>query len=130
MEHGGVIVGEAATDNPKSGEAWDIATATMRKFYEEGVTDREIAAAKDYLTGELPLAMTSTDKIASLLVGLQLDRMGIDYLDRRNDMIRAVSADDIERVIRKWFNPDLVTLSMVGKPDGITPTETRALVRE
>jgi zinc protease len=130
MEYGGLIAGEAATDNPKTGEAWDIATATMRHFYEDSVTEKEIAAAKDYLTGELPLAMTSTDKIAGLLVGLQLDHLGINYLDRRNDMIRQVTPDDIERVIRRWFNPDGLTLAMVGKPEGITPTQTRSLVRE
>ncbi len=130
MVHGGLIVGDAATDNPKTAEAWDIATATMKRFYEDGPTEKEINAAKDFLTGELPLAMTSTDKIAGLLVGLQLDNLDIHYLDQRNERIRATSADDIDRVIKRWFNPAGLTLSMVGKPDGITPTLTQPLVRE
>ncbi len=128
--HAGLIVGQAATDNPKTAEAWKIALDTMRRFYDDGATDKEINAAKDYLTGSLPLELTSTDKISAALVEIQLDRLGLDYLDRRNDLIRKVTTDDIDRVIKRWFNPDRLTLSMIGKPEGMTPTETRSLVRE
>jgi zinc protease len=130
MEHGGLIVGDAATDNPKTAEAWDIALSTMRHFYEDGVTDKEIGAAKDYLTGSLPLALTSTDRIAGVMADLQLERRSPDYLDRRNDLIRGVTAEDVQDAIRRWFNPDRLTLSMVGKPEGLAPTETRGLTRE
>jgi predicted Zn-dependent peptidase len=64
------------------------------------------------------------------MVSLQLEHRKSDYLDKRLDYIRNVSASDVETAIHHWFNPDRVTLSMVGKPDGMTPTETRALVRE
>jgi zinc protease len=130
MDHGGVIVGQAATDNPKTKEAWDIALSTMRHFYDDGVTPAEINAAKDYLTGSLPLYMTSTDRIAGVMVSLQLQHRASDYLDKRNDLVRNVTADEVQAAIRHWFNPDRLTLSMVGKPDGMTPTETRPLVRE
>ena len=129
-EHGSLIVGQASTDNPKTKEAWDIALATMRHFYTDGVTPAEINSAKDYLTGSLPLSLTSTDKIAALLVSFQIEHRSADYLDKRNDLIRNVTADDVQTAIRHWFNPDRLTLSMVGKPDGMSPTETRALVRE
>lgn len=130
MEHGGMIVGEAATDNARSGEAWNVIRATMRKFYEDGVSAKEIAGAKDYLTGSLPLALTSTDKIASVLVDVQRENLGVDYLDRRNDLIRSVTADDVAQAIRKWFDPDRLTLSLAGKPEGITPTRTEQMARE
>jgi len=129
-EHGGLIVAEAATDNPKTAEAWETIQSTMHRFYDDGATEKEINAAKDYLTGSLPLALTSTDKIAAVMVGLQLDHRKADYLDKRNDLIRAVTMDDIQNAIRRWFNPDRLTLSMVGKPDGMVSTETRAQVRE
>jgi zinc protease len=99
MEHGGLIAGEAATDNAKTGQAWDVALDTMERFYHDGVTDKEIQAAKDYLTGSLPLAMTSTDKIASVLTEIQLQHLGHDYLEHRNDLIRGVTVDDVDRAI-------------------------------
>jgi zinc protease len=127
MDHGAIIVGEAATDNARTGQAWDIASDTLRRFYQDGATDKEIEAAKDYLTGVMPLAMTSTDKIANVLLDIQLEHLGSDYLDRRNDNIRHVSDDDVQHAIQRWFNPDMLTLAMVGKPEGITPTQTREL---
>jgi predicted Zn-dependent peptidase len=130
MDHGALIVGEAAVDNPNAGKAWAVALDTMQRFYRDGVSDADVGMAKDYLTGELPLAMTSTDKITGVLSAIQQDKLGRDYLDHRNDMIRAVSLEDVNRAIHQWFNPDGLTLSMVGKPDGITPTQTRDLVRD
>ncbi|MFY9288882.1 MAG: pitrilysin family protein [Alphaproteobacteria bacterium] len=128
MDFGAVIIGEASTDNDKTAEAWKITLATMRSFYKDGATEKDINAAKDYLTGATPLAMTSTDKIAAVLVEMQLENLGRDYLDRRPTLLRQVTAEDIRRVITKWFNPDKLNLSMVGKPEGIQPTQTRELV--
>lgn len=59
-----ILVGQAATENAKAGEAWAIIRETWRKFYDAGVTEAEVAAAKDYLTGSLPLRLTSTGAIA------------------------------------------------------------------
>lgn len=129
MEHGGVIAGEMAVDNPAAGKAWGVALETLRRFHNDGATDKEIAAAKDYLTGALPLTMTSTDKIASVLVGLQLDRRERDYLDRYAERVRKVTKEDVAQAIRRWFDPAGLTLAMAGKPEGITPTITKELVR-
>lgn len=130
MEHGGLIAGKAATDNPKTAKALDVTLQTMKQFYEQGVTDSDVQKAKDYLTGSLPLALTSTDKIAGALVALQLDHLGRDYLDRHRDYVRAVTTDDVNKAIRRWFNPAVLSFSMVGKPDGLQPTQTRELVRD
>lgn len=130
MDYGGVIVGDAATDNNKTQKAWSIASDTIRNFYDNGATEKEVSAAKDYLTGALPLTMTSTDRIAGALVSMQLEHLSRDYMDRYNDLIRNVTSDDINRVIKRWFNPDHLTLVMVGKPDGMTASQTQEPVRQ
>ena len=129
-DHAGMIVGQAATDNPKTREAWEIAQATMRRFYDDGATLGEVNSAKDFLTGSLPLALTSTDKIAGALVTLQLERRDPNYLDKRNDLFRNVSLDEVNIAIRHWFNPDRLTLAMVGKSDGMASTEMKAQAKE
>jgi zinc protease len=129
-EHAGLIVGQSAVDNPKMGEALATIRDTMRRFHEDGPTVREIAAAKDYLTGSQPLELTSTDKIASMLVEMQREHLGRDFLDRYDGLVRGVTASDLERVVDRWFNPDKITWVMVGMPDGVTPNETRELVKQ
>ena len=129
-DHAGLIMGQAAVDNPKTSEALAVMRDTMQRFRDDGVTAHEIAAAEDYLTGSQPLALTSTDKIAEVLVGIQRDHLGSDYLDRYNDIIRNVTADDIVNAIDHWFNPDKITWVMVGRPEGVAATEIREMVRK
>lgn len=130
MDHGALITGNASTDNTKTGEVWSIIQQTMRKFYEAGVTETDIKAAKDFLTGSLALAMTTTDQIAEILVAIQLENLDITYLNHRNTLINQVTKNDVNNVIKRWFNPNGLILAMVGKPEGIVPTETRELVRD
>ena len=130
MDHTSMLMGNAATDNAKAGEAWELMQQVWRDLYAKGVSEDDLTAAKDYLTGSLPLAMTSTDAIAGVLLGIQLDRFGIDYLDRRNALIRQVSMDDVNRVIRRWFNPSHLTLSLAGNPEGLKPTTTKEAAEE
>ena len=48
--------------------------------------------AKTYLTGSFPLRLTSNDSIASMLVAMQVDHLGIDYLETRNDYVESGDA--------------------------------------
>ncbi len=130
MEHASMLIGSAATENPKTGKAWNITLGVWRDFFQKGVTSDEISGAKDYLTGSLPLTMTSTDAIAATLVSMQVEHLGRDYLDKRDGIIRSVSADDVGRTIHNWFDPAKLTLVMVGKPAGIKPTVTQPQAKE
>ncbi len=50
-----------------------------------------------------------------------MDDLGIDYLDRRNDLIEAVSLDDVRRVARKLLDPANLHFVVAGQPDGLKP---------
>ncbi len=129
-QHAGLIIGQAAVDNPKMVEALDTIRETMRRFHDEGPSAHEVAAAKDYLTGSQPLALTSTDKIAAVLVMMQREKLGRDYLDRYGEIIGGVTDKEITHVLDRWFNPDKMTLVMVGKPEGITSAQTKDTVKQ
>jgi len=129
-QHAGLIMGEVAVDNPRAGEALALIRSIWRRFYAEKPTEKEIEAAKDYLTGSAPLALTSTDKIAALLVTMQREDLGRDYLSRYPKIIRGVTSADMHRVIDRFFNPDKMVLAMTGKPTGVSATQTREMVRK
>jgi zinc protease len=89
---------------------------------EEGVSAKELEDAKLYLNGSFPLRFTSSDRIASILVAMQYEGLGIDYLDQRAKKIDAVTRADIARVAKRLLDPRKLTVIVVGKPNGIKPT--------
>ena len=78
-------------------------TSQIRDFAENGPTEAEIEKAKSYLIGNYALRFDASRKIARQLIGIQLDKLGIDYIDRRNDLIRAVTRDDVLRAAKRVF---------------------------
>ncbi len=64
----------------------------------DGPTADELAAAKSYLKGAYALSLDSSAKIAAQLTQIQLDNLGIDYIQRRSTLIDAVTVADTKRV--------------------------------
>ena len=59
--------------------------------------------------------MTSTDGLAQILMALRRYDLGIDYLDRRNALIKAVTLADIKRVAERLYKPELMQIMVLGK---------------
>jgi zinc protease len=86
---------------------------------EEGVTAEELDDAKRYLTGSFALRFDSNAKIAGYLVFVQREGLGLDYFDRRNDLIRAVTVEDVNRVAKRLLRPGALSVVVVGQPAGL-----------
>ena len=54
-----------------------------------------------------------------MLVAVQRHDLGIDYLDRRNAHIEAVTEADIRRVAKRLLDPERLTFVVVGQPEGL-----------
>ncbi len=121
MRQTALLTAGFAASNEKVKEAVDILKDEWRRMAEDGATEVEITDAKAYLTGSLLLELTSTGDISSTLNGLQRDGLDADYINRRNDALMKVTADDIKRVARRLLKAEDLTVVMVGKPDGIKP---------
>jgi zinc protease len=53
---------------------------------------------------------------------MQLDDLGIDYIERRSGMIDAVTLADARRVARRLLDPGLL-ITVAGRPKGVTSTD-------
>ncbi|NHF73556.1 M16 family metallopeptidase [Paracoccus xiamenensis] len=116
--NGASWVGGMASSNTSAAEATELVKQEWGRMA-EGVTEKELTDAKTYLTGEYPLRWDGNSKIASILVGMQLIGLPIDYPDTRNSRIEAVTAEDVARVARDRLNPDALQLVLVGRPEGL-----------
>jgi zinc protease len=121
MERAGIITGRVATANARVAESLALVRQQWARIAKDGITADELKDAKSYLTGSFFTRLNSTGRIARILVSLQLQKMGIDYLARRNRLINAVTMEDARRVARQLFKPDDLTISVVGRPKGVKP---------
>ncbi len=102
-DHSGATIVATSVDAANAQTALQIMLDEIRRFAEAGPTEAELAAAKDFLVGNFALRFDSSQKIARNLLQFQLDDLGIDYIERRNDLIRAVTIDDIRRVAKRIY---------------------------
>ena len=56
----------------------------------------------------------SIDTISAILVYMQKDNLGLDFLQKRNDYVRQVKLKDVNRVAREYFNPEKMIFVNVG----------------
>jgi len=122
MEHAGLVVGSAATENARVSETIKVIRAEWARMAAGEVNAQELKDAKTYVSGAFPLTFTSTGAIARVLVAMQVNKLGIGYLDQRNAYIGAVSLDDVKRIAAKLLHPNQLDIVVVGKPTGIVPS--------
>jgi len=122
--HAGLIVGNVATENGRVAESIALVREEWRHMREEGPTAVELDNAKTYLTGSFPLGLDSTQHIAGVLVQMQQDKLGIDYLDRRASLIGGVTLDEARSVAKKLFDPGALSFAVVGDPADVEPTRS------
>jgi len=114
--------GGFSSGNDKVAEAIKVVRAVWADTAANGVTQKELDAAKTYLTGSYPLRFDGNSKIASILVGMQMQGLPIDYVARRNGLVEAVTLGQVNRLARRLMTPDALTFVVVGGPTGLAST--------
>ncbi len=114
-----MVMGRFASANERIADAIAVVRDEWAKIAEEGVTEKELADAKTYLTGAYPLRFDGNAQIAGILVGMQLSDLPIDYIATRNDKVNAVTLEDIKRVAARLVRPDALRFVVVGQPVGL-----------
>ncbi|HSM20371.1 MAG TPA: pitrilysin family protein [Hyphomicrobiales bacterium] len=119
LDSAALLLGGVATQNDRAAESLATIEAELKRLAEEGPSAEELEAAKSYLKGSYALRFDTSDKIAGQLVAIQLEELGIDYINTRNDLIEAVTIDDVKRVARRLIAPEKLIVTVVGRPKGL-----------
>jgi zinc protease len=114
MEHSALFVGNTGTRADRAGETVDAINREVRRMAEDGPTQQELDEAKSYLKGSQMLALDTSSKLASALLQYQLDRLPIDYIEKRNAIVDAVALDQAKAVAKRMWGQGLLTV-IVGR---------------
>jgi zinc protease len=116
LKHAGLFMGAVQTKNDRAFESLDIINSEIERIAKDGPTADELDKAKKYLIGSYPLRFDTSAKIATNLLDIQFDELGLDYIDKRNAQIEAVTAADIRRVANRFLAGAQMLVVMVGEP--------------
>jgi zinc protease len=117
--HAGVLMGSFSSVNDKAAEALQATRDAIRHMEQDGPTQQELDEIKTYLTGSYALRFDSTGKIAGFLTALQERGRPINFANIRNNLIEAVTLQQVKDVARKLLDPDKMNVVAVGKPKGL-----------
>jgi zinc protease len=114
MNHSALFVGSTGTRADRAGETVAALTSEVRRMAESGPTQQELDEAKSYLKGSRLLSLDTSAKLASAMLQYQLDHLSIDYLERRNALVDAVTLDEAKQAARALWGDGLLTV-VVGR---------------
>ena len=118
-QHGDSFQGRLSTDNARAGEVVELLRAEWEWLAEGGITQDDLARVQTYLTGAFPLRFDGNASIAGVLASMQLQGFDIDYVNERNDLVRDVTLEDVERVAERMIDPEGLHFVIVGRPQGL-----------
>jgi zinc protease len=86
----------------------------LERLRREPVEAQELADAQDYLTGSLALRLETNDGVAGMLLGMEVYSLGLDYLERYDGIIRALTADALLAAAQKYIDLDRRVVIIAG----------------
>jgi zinc protease len=115
LEHAALFMTGTATRADRTGQTLDVLQSEIRRLAEDGPTEEELAKSKSFLTGSYALSFDTSSKIAAQVVQIQRNGLGIDYIDKRNSLVQAVTMADVKRVARRLLDAGML-VTVVGRP--------------
>lgn len=124
-DHGALMFASVSTRADQAETSINVIRDEWVKMRDGGPTQKELDDAKRYLTGAWPLRFTTNGSIAEILLAVQRDNLGLDYIDKRNSLIEKVTLADAKRNAKAIYDPAGLTVVIVGQ----TPPATKPAKR-
>ncbi|MGE5302131.1 MAG: M16 family metallopeptidase [Alphaproteobacteria bacterium] len=86
----------------------------IRRIRDEEVTEAELTAAQRAITAGFALSLEQPSRILNFAVTREIYRLPDDYWESYPAKIMMVTAEDVQRVARKYLDPDTMQLVAVG----------------
>jgi zinc protease len=105
------------TKKEQSNEALKLVNETLEKFMQNGVTEKELQAAKDNIIGGFPMRIDSNGKILDYISMIGFYQLPLTYLDDYNKKIAAVTTVQIKEAFNRRIDRKKLVTVIVGGQD-------------
>jgi predicted Zn-dependent peptidase len=106
--------------NPTTSQAIDIVLEEISRVRTTKVTTEELETAKNQSIEVFPQIFSTAARVANTFAQDEYTKRPADYWATYRDRIRALTADDVQRVAQKYLQPDKLVILIVGNIDEIS----------
>ena len=92
----------------------ELVIRELKKFREDGITPDELKKAKGAIAGRHILRFETLPGFAQAVLDQEFYERGKDWLSKFPDQVMLVKLDDVNKAIKSHFDPDNVTIVMLG----------------
>ncbi len=110
----GLLISFASTRSEETKNSVKIIENTIQDLARGNITKQELEDAKQYLIDSFALKLITNSNFTDYLLVMQLEDLGIDFLQKRNDYIRQVTLDQINDSVIRLLNKKKVMV-LVGQ---------------
>ena len=111
--------------NPQNvDKAINSALSVLRDYVQHGIGAEELADEKSSAIGAFKVSLATNAGLANALWNAEFYRLGLDYIDRYPQIIQAVTVEEVNAAIRKYFRPDHLTVVIAGDFEVAMPEAT------
>jgi zinc protease len=86
----------------------------LERFRADGPTETEHADGIASLLGGLPRQLETNEGAAAVLSEIELYDLGLDYLERYPDIIRALTREQVTEAARRWLRDESMVTAIAG----------------
>ncbi len=120
FRRGGYFCVEVQTKKEMAREAV-VTVLEAIKHVQDSLRAADLDLARDFFTGYLPLAVDSYSKMAGIVAQIEIEGLGLDYIDTFQASVQRVDLKQMVEAARQHLFPDQYCLLIVGdlRPEDI-----------
>lgn len=103
------------TKTETSRQTIELALATYRRLWQQGIDQATLDSAKAYVKGQFPPNYETNSQLADLLGSMHLYQLDRGYINDFEQKVDSLTLADTERLINKYFPQQQLQFVLIGK---------------
>ncbi len=113
------------TKNETSGQALEMTLDVLERLREKGITPEQLQSSKNYIKGQFGPTLETNDQLANAMAELEFYGLGPEYYNTCFDRIDAVTLDDAQRLIQKYYPLESLSIVLIGQESVVQPIASK-----
>ncbi|OJX09834.1 MAG: hypothetical protein BGO77_00145 [Caedibacter sp. 37-49] len=112
-----LLIGSVGSQNSRIMKSLALIKEEWKRIRDHGLNEKEFADAKSHILGAYTLNFMSSPQIAELLLLYQEIDAPITYIQKREQLINAITLEQVNNFTKTFFTPERLQIVVVGNPE-------------